>query len=31
VYWFKISRDFKRLFYDSKILWYSIKTFIKHK
>jgi hypothetical protein len=31
VYWFKISKNFKRLFYDKTILWYSIKTFIKSK
>jgi len=26
VYWIKILRNFKRLFYLEKVLWYSIKT-----
>jgi len=26
-----ILNDFKRLFYDKKVWWYSIKTFIKCK
>jgi len=31
VYWIVISRDFKRLFNNEKVWWYSIKTFIKYK
>jgi len=28
VYSIGILKDFKRLFYDEKVMWYSIKTFV---
>ena len=31
VYWIMILRDFKRLFYHEKVLWYSIKTLFNLK